>query len=169
MDKITIRQIQKTSLVIEKRNNFTDQLDNLFDIVSMSNSSQASLSELNKSLLNSLRLNKRVKEICIMESEVNAEGNLIEERSASNEKSKSIKRKRGKKVLIKLKENIDMRDEDYSEEDHNDDNVDDDDDDNDDADLPNSSTGLTTKRKTRLDVMSDEFCAVLDRTKICNT
>lgn len=43
---------------VQKRNDFTDQLDNLFDIVSMSNIDQSKLSDSSKALLTALRKHK---------------------------------------------------------------------------------------------------------------
>ncbi|KYN06617.1 hypothetical protein ALC62_02431 [Cyphomyrmex costatus] len=142
----------------EKRNNFTSQLDNLFDIVSMTNNSHSRLTESDESLLNSLRLNKRLSSVMIKDSEIDNTKEVIEETSIivmsklSLSNSSLSKRKKQKREFSQLNENVELYAEDDYDEDAN----------------PVTGPSFSIQKKRKMNIMSDDVCAVLDRSKVSN-
>lgn len=124
---------------LQKRNDFTDQLDNLFDIVSMSKIDQSKLSDSSKALLTALRKHKRVDQ------------KLIDESEQDNEEIEKINKKPLKRTIEDKNQENDHLDSIHESLDNQ---------------LDNSQQISTKKQK--INVMTDDVCAALDRTKVSN-
>lgn len=166
----------KTSLsVLRKRNAFSGQLDNLFDIVSTANDDQKKLTDSVECLLNLLRQNKRVPQKLVEEFE-NDDKEV--EKNDQNYFEKSIKRR---KLEIQVPcqpcdENIntesDVEFESNNSADSDNDyvanNVLNSDIDYVFNDSDDSDDFVLQQEEQKINIMTDDVCGALDRAKVSN-